>query len=295
MKKQDKTSFLCHYTTIEAFHNMLQNIQRTEVGCCNINFWASRIFEMNDTEEMIYAYDVLWEILPNIEKELCIPNKYRISRLWDRYKSKNPNEWNSMLKESLYSEKASSYIVSMSKKIDKLDMWRTYSNDGKGICIVFSVKELKEQILTTPSEIFYGEINLENHLYSSLKNFYSEYYEKIRVDEYNTRSDFNERFNFIINRMLAFTPYIKRKEFEYEAEERIINWKNLDKDVKFRISKLGNVVPYILIPIPVKSITKIILGPCINFLSLKAGLEMEIKSKGLSIGIETSNIPYRQF
>lgn len=295
LEMQYKNSMLCHYTTIEALCNMLSNIHNTENHGICIDFWASNIFAMNDIEEIMYGYDVLFELLPTVEKELHIDNKFKVSRIWDNYNKKTKGEWNTILKESLHSKAVSAYIISLTRKINSLDMWRTYTNNGEGVCIVFSKSELRGVNELKPCEVSYGKISDDSAEHKSLVDFYTEYYKDILKVTNNDKIIFDTKLSFLFNRTIAIAAYIKRSEFEYEQEERIVSWNKLNNNIYFRTTNHGNTIPYIKIPIPIRSIKKIILGPCIDGLKMKFTLEMILKSKNVNIEIEESNIPYRQY
>ena len=86
--------------------------------------------------------------------------------------------------------------------------------------------------------------------------------------------------------------------FHYEHEYRVVHFcqdvNDIYKDVKFRISKKHNIIPYIEISIPCDSLKEIILGPCHNEITCHSIIEL-LDSKGLnSIDVSISAIPYRE-
>ena len=109
-----KNSPLCHYTTLDTLFNIIQNIEKKRNDFF-FTLWASSIFAMNDSEEMMYGYDLLWNILPEIERELNIQKEYKISNMWDNIKGakRSRRDWNKIMKEQLYNEDNLPYILSI--------------------------------------------------------------------------------------------------------------------------------------------------------------------------------------
>ena len=55
-----------HYTTMDAFLNLLKGIKVISDKRCFV-FRATNIFFLNDPQEFIYGQNVLWEILKDVE------------------------------------------------------------------------------------------------------------------------------------------------------------------------------------------------------------------------------------
>ena len=74
--------------------------------------------------------------------------------------------------------------------------------------------------------------------------------------------------------LLTFvSSFIKHNSYAYEREKRIILYaKDTTSSVLFRTSKQGNIIPYVRVPIPIKNLKEIIIGPNINPQYIKTGL-----------------------
>ena len=198
------------------------------------------------------------------------------------------------MKEQLYNEDNLPYILSMSRKINSLDMWRTYANDGTGICIVFSEFELRKYNYNIV-DVNYDSITKSCPEYNVMKGGYERYYNLPSLMKMQGISLFNEKLKHFLSNMVAISPSLKRKEFEYEKEARIYKFAKIQDDVRFRKSNMSNIVPYIELAFPISTIKEIIVGPCADFFNTKKMLSMLLKSKEVSIDIKDSKISYRQF
>ena len=222
VKKREYKTELCHYTSLEGFLGMLDSIslQHNELM---VKFWASSIFAMNDPEEMMHGYDCIWKALPQIEDKLEVDDKYKLSRIWKNVTSEHSDEYyNSMLKENLCKKNKIPFIISLSSKVDKLDLWRTYASDGCGVCIVFSEGSLKDKDLI-PSDVDYIEnITDGNIVFNVMKNLY-ENQNIPTVDDLENFDLFSKNLSFLTGCVIGLAPYIKKVDYEYEKEYRIIS------------------------------------------------------------------------
>ena len=294
VKKREYKTELCHYTSLEGFQGMLNSIslQHNEPM---FKFWASSIFAMNDPKEMMHGYDCIWKALPQIEDKLEVDDKHKLSRIWKNVTSEHSDEYyNRMLKENLRKKNKIPFIISLSEKIDSLDLWRTYASDGCGVCFVFSEGSLKDKDLI-PIDVDYTEnITDGNIVFDVMKNLYEN--QKIPfVNDSEKHDSFSKNLSFLTGCVIGLAPYIKKVDYEYEKEYRIISTDSIDESIKYRISQRGHVIPYKEIPIPVNTIQKVILGPCSDPIVNKSMLEMELRTKDLNIPVEITKTKYRQY
>jgi len=96
-----------HYTNLEALNGILNGQQQRE---CSLNFWGTRYDSLNDSQDYIFAKNVvLPKILKAIEKEECLnEEKKEINHIFP-------------------------YIVSFSENKDDEFMWQHYNAE---VCIV---------------------------------------------------------------------------------------------------------------------------------------------------------------
>ena len=295
MKEQEPNQMIAHYTTMEGLHGLIQSVT-TKGTQTMLNFWASNIFAVNDPNELMFGYDTIWKLLPKIEKDNRIPKGYRLSEIWNLKKENDTTSYNDILKESLYNNYDSNpYIISFSQSIDSLSLFRLYSNNGCGVSIVFSYVELKEQGFQLFDVIYSkGDVDIYNRdLNRKTNTLYNSYLKEIKQDSNNT-----DRFSIMLKHLtllsLVVAPYIKNEDYADEREIRFSKTEKFSETVKFRLSKNGNMIPYIIQEIPVCTIKKIIIGPGADYMTAKRMIEFELRSKGIGgIPIEKSQTSYR--
>ena len=299
VQNEEEKTMIAHYTTIEGFHGMLNSVTQEKGHFC-INLWASNIFALNDHGEFKDGYRVLRQWLPNIEKELGVQDDEKLSRIWAiaGIEKKKHSFLNQELEQSIYSQEQTPYVLSFSHKIDNLPMFRMYSNDASGICLVFSYARLKENKLCLYDVCYDSEIRNEGYTaYDMLKTEYQLYLNSLHEREL----DKEQKLKLMLERLVSYTsiiaPYIKRGDYKYEKEMRHWELKSPTDGVKFRTNKNGNIVPYKNVAVPLNAIKKLIIGPCADFDTTKYMIDLNFKSKGIKEipPIVKSNIKYRRY
>ncbi|MCQ2113479.1 MAG: DUF2971 domain-containing protein [Bacteroidaceae bacterium] len=281
IKKQEKNTMVAHYTTMEGLYGILNGIEAIK-GEYTLNMWASNIFSLNDPEELLYGYSVLRKWLPKIEAELNVDNQEKLSRIWSIAKvAKKYSHYNKLLLESLQCQDNIPYIISFSRVIDNLAMFRLYGNDASGVCLVFSYGAIKG--VCSLYDVCYNE-ELDSNKYSPydmLRTDYGLYLANIK----NKEMDANEKFQLMLQHLVSYilitAPYLKKGDYEFEKEIRYSELCQLTNEIKFRTSKNGNIIPYKETKIPFIAINRIIIGPCACFNSAKKSIELILKSKGI--------------
>lgn len=299
MKLIKKTVY--HYTSIKAFLRMLDVIKNNQ-----FTFYASRIYELNDTSELFYGFKQIWEWLPQIEKRLSVnDNKYKLSRIgeWTDDKKSYPTK---IIAEELKNSKINPFVISFSNNKDLLPMWSMYGDKGKGVALGFEIQlDFKEDNssfldLTAWDDIFslkvsYGNYTLKDPALRYVSIMYSRYYDKVKG-----HNDIEKIRNCQLDLIdeIAFTSAVllKHPSFNFEKESRIFyNTNHLDR-IKFRINSKGNLIPFIEAPIPLSFFKRIVVGPCCDYIQLEKTLYLKFKQIGINdIKIEKSKVPYRDF
>lgn len=295
IKKQEKNTMVAHYTTMEGLHGLIQNSEGVGKQL-QLNFWASSIFAMNDPDELMYGYDVIWKWLPEIEQRLNTPTNFRLSNIWKLSSSNDGSNYNEILKDSFYKQKEVPYLISFSHSIDSLPMFRWYSNDGQGVSIVFSFGELKENGIHL-NDVMYN-VDEKTNAYTShdmVNTIYKMYIKAITTND-DSKSTFSIMLEYLTLLSLIVAPYIKTRDYENEKEIRFSKLNKFNANVLFRLSKNGNIIPYVIQKIPINAVKKIVIGPCADFLTTKRMIEFELLSKGVDwISIEKSKTNYRKY
>lgn len=292
-----------HYTTIGKFQKMLDNSVGTDGKVSEFLFWASSIYAMNDPQEFLFGYDILWnDVIPELEGEIGIKeDKYKLSKLWKQNKNSNRDEWKKKMINTLYDNHQIPFIISFSRKSDFLPMWMTYAGNGNGICLAFNNYDYKignnfsVDIIYNlhASEVTYGvpDDSVKKIILQQYRNLYTRY-SKIKNDEH--RANIMTQTSAFLSIIAA--PYHKHHAYEYEQEERLIVFKKDEKEVKYRCNENGRLIPYIVVKVNAKFLERIIIGPCADYESVKRELFSQFKRYGINIdndSIIPSEVPYR--
>ena len=305
-----------HYTTMDAFLNLLKGIKVISDKRCFV-FRATNIFFLNDPQEFIYGQNVLWEILKDVENNKHIDDNLCLSTLFQRHKEKNEKEWFQELRDTIHNQNESPYVISFSRNKDSLPMWLNYGERGKGLCLSFI--EYQGKITTDSSEPkdlidakveIYDQLgthdvnydlesikNKDNHLRKLIEYLYDFYLNKAKV----IKSDkLLEKLQ--IGCIRGFTevtaPYIKTKDYEGESRLAKTIKDGIDgksRDIHFRCNSKGHIIPFIEIEIPTSQLKRVKIGPLANReLSFRA-IDMLRKRYGLDFDILQSDVNYREY
>ncbi|MBS1641226.1 MAG: DUF2971 domain-containing protein [Bacteroidetes bacterium] len=178
------------------------------------------------------------------------------------------------------------YIMCFTDKKDHFNQWRLYGGDGNGVCVGFKYKKPKKHdYYVVFGKVIYGDeiLKLITDLINDVKR--------------------NLRCNFSLRRLHLWKNFLKHKDYEYEAETRLLiynrtknGYKELDK--KFKLNFYNILVPYVTLDLfddnlPIK-ITEITLGPkcpesSLNNAQLKYFLKEKTAKdnsyKGIKVGL----------
>lgn len=272
-----------HYTTIEAFFEMIKKIKWNKTADEHyLTFWASSIYAMNDPQEFMHGYKILQDsLLPEIERKLGIKeNNLKLSNMAKICGYKDLDKWNKNVIDMIYSAQDVPFIVSFSRNKDYLPMWKEYANDGKGVCLCFNnyeytIKKLENINIDIDithrlhaNDISYerADDSIKNALYS----IYCRYYEDYRNE--NKEIQKQKMLSCFATMAVTVSPYFKHNAYKYENEVRLIEFKKDNNDVNYRISKHGRLIPYIEVPVKLQYLNQIIIGPCADSHSVRREL-----------------------
>jgi len=281
-----------HYTTQQAVNEILKTYRQSK-DKDNLTFWASSIYMMNDLTEMQYGWGVVMDILQNFEEKKGLPTEIRLSKFM---KSMEKSPFAKYFEEHLYHEEKTPFVISFSDCDDSLPMWSMYGGNGSGVCLCFD----GSQIIAKDDKV--NAFPLESTMYvpqTNESNVSTEFWGEILIKQYQEylEGDKNDlkKIEYIATLNSIISAYVKDASFAYEKEKRLVVWpKNTHALVQFRCSGKGNVVPYVEVPIPTGSLSKIIIGPCAEQQNVKRGLQLSLHTCGLDIPIVMSQVPYRE-
>lgn len=288
-----------HYTTVDSLLGMTQ---QTSTHNPFITLWATHLTCLNDPEEKIFGKRIIDESIKQLEEKLHISENHKISNLIkDEKINKFIRDVDNL--DFVTPNHVSIYVTSFSMAKDTLPMWSMYAHNGNGISLGFDYKGMEQEM--TPlsfsiPKLHYGkpqgqdwDFYLEStylEYYSSSQKFVKEHYCNLPEEKQNIMISVMT-YLWLIN---IIPCRFKNEAYSYEKEIRITTQEN--KDVKYRNSK-GFIVPYLEIPINIKHLKEIIIGPTLDQERIILPLKKLLVSKGIdiqNIEIYCSKIPYRE-
>lgn len=250
---------LYHYTSLESLVSILKNNQ--------IRF--SSIASLNDKGELDYFDKIYNSEKRKLDMDIAKKNPELLNLDDQAIKSLVKSIVNNTLANNIfqlqeYSNSNSTkfhpktiesfnkrFLLSCSSHRDKLDQWRLYGNDGKGVCIELSVKK----------EFF------DNYEYNDFyigKLLYGEEFIKQFVNfQYSLLDKENIYVHF--NKLNIWKHFFKSIDWQNENEIRIFNYTSETdtSNSEWGVNKFGILTKYLsfeldILPI---NISRIILGP----------------------------------
>ena len=290
----NRTGMICHYTSIKVLDGILANYRHSE-DKDHLVFWASSAYAMNDSTEMQYGWKILRNNFQAYEVEYCVPEDKRLSLFMDKIAN---SDIATVFYKHFYREDMTPFVLSFTEKIDELPMWSIYGGDGMGVCLCFDENQLNihNELLRTLMMLNVLYINQEDN--DQLSSMVLGQIVPTQYTEYLNESKWNDmdKITAIGSVLPLISAYIKDSSFKFEREIRIpFLVKDIHKSVDFRTSLKGNIIPYIKIPVPIKALKKIIIGPCVHSHYLENGLKFVLSTCGIDIPISYSNVPYRPY
>jgi hypothetical protein len=290
-KKLKPFNFLYHYTSLKGFISIVES---QSLFCTNINF-------LNDSKEFKYGVEIIRESIR------VIRNNKNANLLDDLDSSIN----------DLYNFEK--YVTCFSKEGDSLSQWRAYGDNGNGIAIGFNARTLKESFnnTLTQTSIEYDKESQINVIKEILKISIEQLFQFEEKYDWG-KSTFNKLSTDFIKWLLnTFINGYKHPAFLDEREYRLQlevdgNYTTSD-EVKLLFKASDSlIIPYTIIENKHHSelrkgkeqtpsigmenlpIENIIVGPKLDFESVKLGLNIFLKENGYTdIDILKSKAPYR--
>ena len=290
-----------HYTSLEVLQALLANIREINGERCFV-FHASKINCMNDPSEFLHGYKILWKTLERMEAN-GTERRYKLTSIWDNI-GKNQEECEKMLIDNIYEKDQAPYVICFSKQKDSLPLWNMYAAYASGVNLGFISDKVT---LEFDEESHVKDVNVEHFLpvidveYSTLafdmhenliRNMYDNYMKEIVATA--PTEMLKVKVNHLSLMSLATAPYIKTPAYHFEDEARLYHYLTQDEKVLHKFTPAGTCKPYIQIPIPVRSLSSVTLGPCCNQAALTELLRRELDELALSpVQLYSSSIAYR--
>lgn len=289
---------MAHYTSVDAFISIGQSVH--QINNQNyLKFWFTDAYCTNDKYEGTLGYKYVMDTFADFES--CLNNKedrFLITN-YEVELNKSIRFKNNTLDQIRYwltHDKATPYIMSLTRKIDDIDMWlKTYGNAGNGICMVFDFDELEkcrfqaDFFIHGPFSVVYGD----RIGYLKEKNVFMGIILKEYISYLNEVSLLND-FDLILERKMQaigqvcglISSFMKKEEWHSECEKRLValrHFYHMDVVPKPIIHNHGK--DHIEVDIPVSCLKKIIIGSCTNDEARK-----DVLLNAEIIGIPTKNV-----
>lgn len=236
---------------------------------------------MNDPQEMLHGKDTLTILLPFLESFWQLPSENRL------------DVRNLDMEKLLYDYSSTPFVLSFSKNEDDLSMWTMYGDKGCGVALQFDMGIKSHSLLGQKnSGLVKVNYNMGVNNYPDFVNILNSGIIEWRnpQDEQEIKKCKERTLSRLFNYLC---PYIKSEAYKYENEYRLcIN--NVPNDVvRFRLRN-KNIIPFDEVPIPIRYLKGIWLGPCcnMNINNVSLGYLLECCNLG-NVKIINSDLPYR--
>jgi hypothetical protein len=274
---------LYHYTGIGS----LLGISRTK------SLWASNVYYMNDSKEVIHACDVLNGVLESLQ--IFDPNEPEEDFL------RQLKDWG----ESFRRETYNLFVFSLSEEPSLLSQWRSYTPHGKGVSIGLSPETLKRLLQhgnVRLAKCIYEKGEQEDLLYSLIGMMLTTFKQKqpeIDITKAHPSQCYHPFLEEFRGDFLQVLSIIKHGAFREEKEWRLISsyYPNYTlPDIKFR-EGASMLVPYLELPLGENKpyFQEIILGPSPHERLSLSALSMFLSNQKLCNKTGICDIPYREW
>lgn len=297
-KKLQTLNIIYHYTTLPSLISIIEN---QTIFCTNINF-------LNDKKEFRYGVSLILKVIEKLKKE-----NFEMSIL-------DVVEKNIGL---IYITER--YVTCFSKNGDLLSQWRAYANNGKGVAIGFNAKlfpmSIKQHI--SGKHIGYDEpyqLQVIEELIRIIITFFKKRKNIIDWEDYGYEWLVGSTIIDYLNNIAALykhPSFSEEQEYRFEytidgkmikkGKEKIlfkasetlitpyIKLKNrykqyLEDKEKGKFDNIGANPTFALKQLP---IDKIIIGPSLDYDTIKLGILELLENNNYDVKVEKSNIPYR--
>lgn len=175
-------------------------------------------------------------------------------------------------------------------------MWRSYTNDGKGIALGFKLNDLQQLNSCEVKKCDYTTQAYEDYLDTDISKIYN----AIDVNAYSSGMINKSE---VLQQHFEMLPILKDKYFTYENKNRLIvpNKINDLREVEFHATQTL-LKPCKLVKIPKRYLKEIVVGPCLDFEKIKSPLAIFMNQKNLKLSPQAniekihlikSEAPYR--
>lgn len=294
-----------HYTNIDTLEKILAKTSKENP---TLTLRATHCNFLNDGSENTLGCMVLAKCIGQIEEDLNLDEKYRISSLFNEPRFINLAINDQRTFDDHAESEKSYYVISFSKDEDSLVMWSMYGNKGDGVALGFDTDGLVpieegdcsianylkgECLYWTDLELSKPTLDKDSKLYGSIKEIYSQMSlldvrKALKVLYLNEVPD--GLMDFVINETIAknlisFCSIFHKLGMWQNEHEYRVSMTDPFKTQYYK-SASGTYIPYTEVAYPLKALKEIMIGP-------KCGRNAYgmVRSLFLNRGFDKGNIP----
>jgi hypothetical protein len=266
---------LYHYTSLSSLIGIAKNRE----------LWASHVYYLNDSKEIIHACELLDKTL---DEEAVLDPDLRRSLFFEHLR-----RWVGEVRTRRFHL----FVFSLSEEKSLLSQWRSYTTHGKGVSIEFNTTLVNELAVT-------NKLRLARCLYEKTEQhiLLAEVVEYLWTRFENCSGigsdylDYAQLFEDYSDTVLSCLCLIKHSSFSEEKEWRLIMSAEFAyPKVKYR-EGATMMIPYVALKVGEgKVFGNIILGPCEN---VQLALDSMVGFLGhhkICKAVSPSFIPYREW
>lgn len=254
--------------------------------------WASHIYYLNDSKEILHACEVLGRLLAKNES---------VGDTAEREFMKQFGEWLGSFRRDAFHI----FVFSLSEERSLLSQWRSYTPHGKGVSLGFSPAVLNH-VLTKPgfrvARCLYTETEHEELMRSLLERMLITFRQRLSSLD-TTKAHLSQKYHPFLeefrNDLLQVLAIVKHSAFREEKEWRVVSPyfpKYTVTDVKFR-EGTSMLLPYTELQLPAKGnlFEEVILGPSQDTNLSFSALSAYLSNRGVCNRTVNSDIPLRKW
>jgi hypothetical protein len=256
------------------------------------SIWASHIYYVNDSREILHAGDILARILDS---------RIEGAKGDEREFLKQFREWAGSFRHTPYHL----FVFSLSEAGSLLSQWRSYTPHGKGVSLGFPASVLNS-VLAKPgfriAQCLYDRDSHQEMLESLLERVLVTFHQvapTLDISRAHPTQKYHSFLEGFRGDLLQVLAIVKHPAFREEREWRIVSpyFPNYTvSDVKFR-EGASMLLPYTELPLPPSGtlFETVVLGPSQDENLSMSALATFLGNRGVCNQTVNSNIPFRKW
>ncbi len=279
-----KMETLFHYTTATGLLGILTGS----------SIWASDLMFLNDSQEAVYARDLVFGAIRDMQNPLPDPEHFT-NRL-GQGGAEHFAEYQRYVLDGLTTAEFGIFVTCFCESGDLLSQWRAYGSDH-GYAIEISVDALHSAIKAVPTyaaatglfKVRYGYETAETVIETAIAE----------VASFNGNHP-GVKAHYAALAVSSMLAQVKHPGFSEEQEWRLVMGLEIydessvtrQQPTQFRATNVA-IVPYLTLPLPLESIVSIKVGPGKNVEVRESGTRRVLKSLGSKATVTRSEVPLR--